>query len=271
MTRRLEGRTAVVTGAASGFGEATARRLHAEGANVLVADINAEGAKTVAESIGAGAIATGVDITVGAQVADAIALAVEEFGGLDIMVNNAGVIHAKMSVETIPDEEFDRIVDINLRGTFLGIKHATPALRKRGGGVILNTASIGAIMPRMFTAAYSATKAGIITLTRSAAIDLAPQIRVNAVCPAASPTQFLKGSAGGGGAVYEAYVASMQSNAHQSIPLGRLAEPNDVAAAFAFLASDDAAFITGIALPVDGGRSAGDTAGRVGVAETTEA
>jgi len=236
---------------------------------VVVADINAEAAKGVAASIGEGAIAVGVDVTVAAQVAGTVDVAVEEFGGLDIMVNNAGVIHAKMSVETIPEEEFDRIVSINLRGTFLGIKYATPALRRSGGGVILNTASVGAIMPRMHTAAYSATKAAIITLTRSAAMDLAPQIRVNAVCPAASPTQFLVGSAGGDGAVYDAYVASMAVNAQQSIPLGRLAEPADVAAAFAFLASDDAAFITGIALTVDGGRSAGDSTGRVGVAETT--
>lgn len=270
MSGKLEGRVTIITGAASGFGEAAARRFQVEGARVVVADIDLSGATRVAESIGNGALAASVDVSDSEQVAALVALAEDEFGGLDVMVNNAGVIHAKMSIEDIPEAEFDRMVNINLRGTFLGIKHATPALRRRGRGVILNTASIGAVLPRMYTSAYSATKSGIIMLTRSASMDLAPEIRVNAVCPAASPTQFLQGSAGGSGAAYDAYVANMQANAHQSIPLGRLADPDDVGAAMVFLASDDAAFITGIALPIDGGRSAGDYVGRVGVTEAVD-
>lgn len=265
MTGVLEGRIAIVTGAASGFGQATARRFHAEGAKVVLADIDAQGAKIVADSLGDNTLAIGVDVSKSIEVAGMVEAATQTFGGLDILVNNAGIIHAKGSIETLSESDFDRIVNVNLRGPFLGIKHAVPALRCSRNAVILNTASVGALVPRMFTAIYSATKSGILTLTKSAALDLAPTIRVNAVCPLASPTPFLAGGAGGGGAVYDAYVARMEEDAHHNVPMGRLVRPDEVAAAFTFLASDEAGFITGIALPIDGGRSAGDTAGRVGV------
>lgn len=265
MSGVLDGRIAVITGAASGFGAATARRFHAEGASVVVADLDAEGAKRVAESLGGNALGLGVDVSKSDQVAAMIDTATSAFGGLDILVNNAGIIHAKGSIETLEETDFDRIVNVNLRGPYLGIKHAVPALRRSSHAVILNTASVGALVPRLHTSIYSATKAGIISLTRSAALDLAPDIRVNAVCPLASATPFLAGGAGGGGATYDAYVARMQENAERDVPMGRLVRPEEVAAAFVFLASDDAAFITGVALPIDGGRSAGDTVGRVGV------
>lgn len=264
----LEDRTAIVTGAASGFGEATARRFHAEGARVIVADLDEKGAGRVADSLGEGALGIGVDVSKSAEVAEMVDLAVATFGGLDILVNNAGIIHAKASIETIEEPEFDRIMNVNLRGAYLGIKHAVPVLRQSEHAVILNTSSVGALVPRMFTSIYSATKSAILTLTRSAALDLAPDIRVNAVCPLASPTPFLAGSAGGGGAIYDEYVARMKEDAKHNVPMRRLVRPEEVAAAFTFLASDEAAFITGIALPVDGGRSAGDTSGRVGVTDS---
>ncbi|MDQ7905556.1 SDR family oxidoreductase [Phytohabitans sp. ZYX-F-186] len=262
MTGVLSGRIAVVTGAASGFGAATALRFHAEGARVVVADRDGDGVKRVAEALGGDALGMTVDVSRTEDVARMVEAAVDTFGGLDILVNNAGIIHAKGSIETLAEAEFDRIVDVNLRGTFLGIKHAVPVLRRSRHAVILNTASVGALVPRINTSIYSATKAGIISLTRSAALDLAPAIRVNAVCPLASATPFLAGGAGGGGAVYDAYVAGMTSDARHSVPLGRLVRPEEVAAAFTFLASDDAAFITGVALPIDGGRSAGDLVSR---------
>lgn len=262
--RRFEGRVVVVTGAASGFGEATARRFHAEGASVVVADVDGVRAMEVAASLPDRALAFEVDVRHDAQVRDMVAAATSTFGRLDVLVNNAGIIHAKAPLENIDDAAFDRVVDVNLRGVFHGFRHGVPALRASGGGVILNTASVGALLPRRNTALYSATKAGIVSLTRSAAMDLAPDIRVNAVCPLASDTPFLAGSVAGGAMDVSEYVDRMREDAQRSVPLGRLATPDDVAAAFAFLASDDASFITGVALPVDGGRTAGDTVGRVG-------
>jgi 3-oxoacyl-[acyl-carrier protein] reductase len=262
--RRFDGRVVLVTGAASGFGEATVRRFHAEGAAVVVADVDEGGAKRVADSLESRSLAVAVDVRVDAQVRALMAATVSAFGRLDVLVNNAGIIHAKAPLEEIDDETFDRVVDVNLRGVMHGFRHGVPAMRASGGGVILNTASVGALLPRRNTALYSATKAGILSLTRTAAMDLAPDIRVNAVCPLAADTPFLAGSVGTGGAVGE-YVARIRQDAERSVPLGRLATPADIAAAFAFLASDDASFITGVALPVDGGRTAGDTVGRVGV------
>jgi 3-oxoacyl-[acyl-carrier protein] reductase len=284
--RRFGGRVVLVTGAASGFGEATVRRFHAEGAAVVVADVDEGGAKRVVDSLESRSLAVAVDVRVDAQVRALMAAAVSAFGRLDVLVNNAGIIHAKAPLEEIDDETFDRVVDVNLRGVVHGFRHGVPALRASGGGVILNTASVGALLPRRNTAVYSATKAAILSLTRTAAMDLAPNIRVNAVCPLAADTPFLAGSVGAaagagtsarhgggasgggasGGAVAD-YVARIRQDAERSVPLGRLATPADVAAAFAFLASDDASFITGVALPVDGGRTAGDTVGRVGVPE----
>lgn len=258
----LDGRVAIVTGAASGFGAATARRFVEEGAKVLLADVNEEGAKSVAESLGEHARGIGVDVSNAPQVAAMVDAAVQAFGGLDILVNNAGLIHAKYSVEDVPLEEFDRVVNVNLRGPFLGIKYAVPALRESAHAVILNTASVGALVPRALTSIYSATKAAIMMLTRSAAIDLGPQIRVNAVCPLTSPTGLLAPGAASLGLPYDDFVARLENDARQSVPLGRLLRPDEVAAALTFLASDEAAFITGVSLPIDGGRSAGDPSGK---------
>lgn len=265
---RLSGRTAIVTGAASGFGAATARRFHAEGAKVVLADLDEAGAAAIASELGGDALAVRVDVTRSDDVAALMTTAVSAFGGLDIMVNNAGIIHAKGPIEEIDLETFDRIMAVNLRGVFLGIKHSVPHLRRSEHGVILNTASVGALRPRRQTSVYSASKLAVISLTQSAALELAPRIRVNAVCPVAADTPFLAGSAGGSGDILDRYRAQMAADAVNSVPMGRLATPEDVAAVYTFLASDDAAFLTGLAIPVDGGRSAGDATGAVGIRNT---
>lgn len=266
---RFEARTVLVTGGASGFGLATVRRFHAEGANVVIADIDADRAFEVACTLGERAIGIPVDVTESTAVAEMINKTCDRFGGLDVLVNNAGRIHTKRPVDEIPVAEFESVFDVNVRGTFLGIKHASPALRKSRRGVILNMASVGALVPRRWSAAYTASKMAIIGLTKAAALDLAPAIRVNAVCPLAADTPFLTGGAGSA-VERSAYLARLREDAVQNTPMGRLALADDVAAAFAFLASDDASLITGVALPLDGGRSAGDASTRIAAADQTD-
>ena len=253
---RFAGKVAVVTGAASGFGRAIARRLADEGAAVALADIDsARGERTAAELSGRGA--TTLFETVDVSKSDDLRRLMErtcgQFGGIDILVNNAGYCHRAKPLWRLPEADYDRIFDVNTKSVYLGAVHGVPRLLERGGGVIVNTASIGAVRPRPLITAYNATKGAVITLTRGLATELAPHgIRVNAVNPVAADTDFMKGPSGGrrlddpGREVLEG-----------TIPLGRLAEPADVAAAVAYLASDDAAFLTGVCLDVDGGRSIG--------------
>jgi 3-oxoacyl-[acyl-carrier protein] reductase len=186
-----------------------------------------------------------------AQVEAMISAVTSRFGGLDIIFNNAGFSHRSMPFWELPESEFDRVYATNVKGVFLGAKYAIPALRARGGGVIINTASIGGVRPRPGVTVYNSTKGAVITMTRSLAIELAPfKIRVNAVNPVVAETGFIKGATGADVLTDEARQALMAT-----IPLGRLTEPSDVAAAVCFLASDDAKFLTGVCLDVDGGRS----------------
>jgi 3-oxoacyl-[acyl-carrier protein] reductase len=253
-------KVAVVTGAASGFGAATARRFAEQGASVVVADVDGPGAQAIAAEIGDRAVAVAVDVRNSAEVAAMIKTAEDTFGGLDILVNNAGLTRKGGPVEESSEDDFTFVFDVNVRGVYLGIKHGVPALRRRGGGVVLNTASIIAVVPRKNSLIYAASKGAVVTLTRAAALELAPAIRVNCVCPVAADTNFMRGAVDGDPAALEALRASIRANPGAGIPLGRLAEPTDVASAFTFLASDDARFLSGVVLPVDGGRSAGDTA-----------
>jgi 3-oxoacyl-[acyl-carrier protein] reductase len=245
---RFDGKTVLVTGAGSGFGAEMARRFAREGAAVVVTDVDASSAEGVADEL-TQASSMRVDVTQGDDLAAAVAHAEARFGGLDVLVSNAGLTHRAGPVEQLPDEEFDRVVSINFKGVFLGAKHAIPALRRRGGGVIVNTASIGAVSPRPGVTVYNATKGAVATFTRGLASELAPTIRVNAVMPVAADTNFMLGAFGG-----ELPTRSRDSFV-KTIPMGRLCEPADVAAAVCYLASDDAAFLTGVCLPVDGGRS----------------
>ena len=251
--QRFTDKVAVVTGAAGGFGEAIARRFADEGASVVVADVDESGAERLAKAIrdgGGEALAARTDVSLAEDVERMIGVAIDRYGGLDILVNNAGVAHRGMMLWELPEEEYDRVFDTNTKGVYLGVKYAVPALRDRGGGAIVNTASIGAVSPRPMLTAYNATKGAVITMTRGLAVELAQfKIRVNAVNPVAADTAFMTG----------VYGKEMSDRAREAlianIPLGRLTEPRDVASAVLFLASDEAEFLTGVCLNVDGGRS----------------
>jgi len=251
---RFDGKAAIVTGAGSGFGEAIATRFAREGARVVVADVNEESGRRVASAIaGEGGTARFVrtDVSRSADVKAMIDEACSAFGGLDVLVNNAGFSHRTMPLWELPEEEYERVFATNVRGVYLGCKYAVPVMKQRGGGVIVNTASIGAVAPRPGITAYNATKGAVITMTRGLAVEVAPfKIRVNAVNPVAAETGFMKGAVG-----VEKLPEEFRKQLVATIPLGRLTEPRDVAAAVLFLASSDAEFLTGVCLPVDGGRS----------------
>jgi len=253
---RFVDRVVIVTGGASGFGEAIAKRFAAEGAKLVVADLDEDRGKAVVAAIeGAGGqgLFQRTDVSSSSDVERMVGVAVERFGGLDVLVNNAGYSHRMMPMEQLPEEEFDRQLAVNVKGVFLGCKHAIPVLRRRGRGVIVNTASIGGKRPRPNVTVYNATKGAVITLTRGLASELAAsKIRVNAVNPVAADTGFMKTALGPDG-LPEALRAQLAAG----VPMGRLAEPRDIAAAVLFLASDDAEFLTGVCLDVDGGRSIG--------------
>jgi 3-oxoacyl-[acyl-carrier protein] reductase len=251
---RFENRVAIVTGAASGFGREIARRFAAEGARLVLGDVNEAGGKEVVagiESAGGAAAFRRCDVSQSDDVKGLVKLALERYDGLDVLVNNAGFSHRMGGLWDLPEAEYDRVFAVNTKSVYLGAVHAVPVLRERGGGAIVNTASIGAVRPRPGLTAYNSTKGAVVTMTRGLAAEVAPfQIRVNAVMPVAADTGFMQGVWGERGLPEAARKA-----ATDGIPLGRLAEPGDVAGAVLFLASDDASFLTGVCLDVDGGRS----------------
>ncbi|WP_256546302.1 SDR family oxidoreductase [Halobellus inordinatus] len=246
----FQGRAVAVTGAGSGMGERIAHRFAEHGAAVAVVDIDADAAAATAETIEAEtpaeAVAITADVSDADDVAGFIARTVEEFGSIDVLHNNAGIPQEATPVEEVTEATWDRIQDVNLKSAFLGAKYAVPRMREQGGGVILNTASTAGIRPRTGLSAYAASKGGMITLTKQLAFELADDdIRANAICPVATDTGMLPQFAGDD--------LSVEGMA-ETIPLGRLAEPDDVADAAVFLASENAQMITGTALEVDGGR-----------------
>ncbi len=250
---RLQGKTAIVTGAGSGFGEGIAHRFAEEGAKIVVNDINDAGGQRVAAAIDA-AHGAGTALYVRADVADDAAVkamvetAAGRFGRVDIMVNNAGISHRNMPMLEVPEAMVDRILTVNVKAIWLAARHVIPLFRRQGGGVIINTASTAGLRPRPGLTVYNASKGAVITLTKSMAVEFAPDnIRVNALCPVAGETALLATFMGED-------TPEMRAKFIASIPLGRLSTPRDMADAALYLASDEAAFITGVALEVDGGR-----------------
>ncbi|MCB1549179.1 MAG: glucose 1-dehydrogenase [Hyphomicrobiaceae bacterium] len=247
---RLADKIAIVTGAASGFGRAIAIGYAREGAKVVCADINGQGAREVAREIGENAIHVACDVAVRADVKATVQEAVRIFGGLDIVVNNAGVTHKNQPMLEVDEATFDRIYAVNVKAIYLMALEAVPEMKKRGGGVIVNTASTAGGRPRPGLTWYNGSKGAAITLTKSMAAELAPMgIRVVAINPVIGETALLEQFMG---------VPDTPENRQRflaGIPLGRFSTPRDIADAAVFLASAEAGFITGVALDVDGGRS----------------
>lgn len=245
---RLDGLVSVITGAGSGIGRASAVAFAAEGARVVVADVNGANANEAAEQIGPDAQPFEVDVTSREQVDRMLEFAIQRFGRLDVLFNNAGLPQAFTPAEESSDELFDRIMAVNVRGVFNGCRAAIPRMKAQGGGVILNTASTAGIRPRPGLAVYNASKAAVISLTKTLALELAPhRIRVVSICPVATDTPML-------GTFLGADEASGRERFISTIPWGRLNRPEDLARAAVFLASADAEMITGTAIEVDGGR-----------------
>ena len=242
---RLDGKVAVVTGGASGFGEAIARRFAEAGARVVIGDLNEEAGARVADGIGGAFVRA--DVTDGEDVARLVEEA-RGLGGPHVAVNNAGVSHRNRPMLEVEEAEFDRIFAVNVKGIFHMAHAAVPVMRAAGGGVILNVASTAGVRPRPGLTWYNASKGAAITLTRSMAVELAPDgVRVCALNPVAGDTPMLATFLGED-------TPERREAFRATIPLGRLSRPSDVASAALFLASDEAAFLTGVCLEVDGGR-----------------
>ena len=245
---RLQNKVAIVTGGGSGFGEGIVRKFVAEGAKVIVADRDAGGAARVADAVGSSAKAVAADVTVDADVAKMIKAATDQFGALDILVNNAGIGHLPQPLEALDERTFDQVVAVNMKAIYLAARHVVPLFKQQKRGVILNMASTAGVSPRPNLTWYNASKGWVITATRSMADELAPfGIRVNALNPVAGETPLLKTFMG-------TDTPEVRARFLSTIPLGRFSTPEDLGNASAFLCSDEASMITGVAMEVDGGR-----------------
>lgn len=245
---RLTGRNAIVTGGASGFGEGIVRRFVEEGAQVAVVDLNRDAAEALARELGQGVVAIRADVSREADVADMAATAAAAIGPIDVLVNNAGIGHTPRPMEELSEADFDRIWAVNVKSVYLTARHLVPVMKAARRGAILNVASTGGVSPRPNLTWYNASKGWMITATRAMAVELAPfGVRVNAINPVAGDTPLLATFMGED-------TPEVRAKFLASIPLGRFSTPADMGAAAAFLCSDDAAMITGVAMEVDGGR-----------------
>lgn len=247
---RLNGKAALVTGAAQGFGKGIVETFVREGARVVAVDINAEGAAKVAAALGDKAIGMGGDVSKAADVQAMVDAAVKAFGRLDIVVNNAGITHRNQPMLDVSEAEFDRVYAVNVKSMFLTAKSAVPVMRRQGGGVFINIGSTAGIRPRPGLTWYNGSKGAVITTSKSMAAELGPEnIRVNCINPVFNPDTGLAAEFAGG-PLDEARRAKFLA----SIPMGRFSTALDVANAALYLASDEAAFVSGVCIEVDGGR-----------------
>jgi 3-oxoacyl-[acyl-carrier protein] reductase len=245
---RLEGKVAIVTGGGSGFGEGIAKKFVAEGARVLIADRDAAGGERVAKALGSNARSVRVDVANANDVTTMLDAARDHFGALNILVNNAGVSHLPQALEDVGEEDFDRILAINVKAIYLAARAVVPRFKAQKGGVILNIASTAGVSPRPRLSWYNASKGWVITATRAMAVELAPfGIRVVALNPVAGETPLLKTFMGED-------TPAMRAKFLATIPIGRFSTPEDLGNAACFLCSDEASMITGVAMEVDGGR-----------------
>lgn len=243
---KLQGKTAIVTGGASGFGLGIAQKFIAEGATVLIADINGAAADEAASDLGA--FAAQCDVASDADVAALTATAIDKMGRIDILVNNAGITHLPAAMEDVSEEDFDRVLNVNTKSVYLAAKHIVPLMKAQGSGAILNVASTAGVSPRPRLSWYNASKGWMITATKAMAVELAPAgVRVNAINPVAGETPLLKSFMGED-------TPEMREKFVSTIPIGRFSTPQDMGNAAAFLCSDEASMITGVAMEVDGGR-----------------
>ncbi len=247
---RLEGKRAIITGAASGFGLGMAQRFAAEGAQVMLADINSAGARQAADEIGDAAISAACDVSRRADIDAIVSTSIEAFGGVDIVVNNAGWSHKNQPILDVDEETFRKVYDINVLSIFHMTHAIVPHWREAGGGVMINIGSTGGIRPRPGLTWYNSSKGAVNVMTKSLAVDLAPdRIRVCGIAPVIGATGLLETFMG---------VPDTPENRAKflaTIPLGRMSTPDDIASAALYLASDEAEFITGVVLEVDGGRT----------------
>ncbi|MEX0304485.1 MAG: SDR family oxidoreductase [Leisingera sp.] len=245
---RLDGKTAIVTGGASGFGAGIVRKFLAEGARVMIADINGDAAETMAKELGSGAIAQTVDVSDGASVNAMAEAALSTFGQLDILVNNAGVTHLPAPLEDISEDDFDRVMGVNMKSVYLTARALVPHMKARKSGAILNVASTAGVSPRPNLNWYNASKGWMITATKTMAVELAPHgVRVNAINPVAGETPLLKSFMGED-------TPEVRAKFLSTIPIGRFSTPEDMGNAACYLCSDEASMVTGVAMEVDGGR-----------------
>jgi len=245
---RLNGKTAIVTGGASGFGAGIVKKFLAEGARVMIADINADAAVDMAASCGGNSIAQCVDVANAASVNAMAQAALTAFGHVDILINNAGVTHLPTPLDKVSEDDFDRVFNVNMKSVYLTARALVPHMKSRQSGAILNVASTAGVSPRPNLNWYNASKGWMITATKTMAVELAPQgIRVNAINPVAGETPLLKSFMGED-------TPEIRAKFIATIPIGRFSTPQDMGNAACFLCSDEASMITGVAMEVDGGR-----------------
>lgn len=244
----MNNKVAIVTGGASGFGEGIVRKFVAEGARVVIVDLNIDAATALAEELGSASLAIEANVSSSSEVAKLTDLAIKHFNQIDVLVNNAGVTHLPMPMEEVSEADFDRVFSVNAKSVFLTAQNIIPIMKQQGQGAILNVASTGGVSPRPNLTWYNSSKGWMITATKGMAVELAPfNIRVNAINPVAGETPLLKQFMGKD-------TPEIRAKFLSTIPIGRFSTPEDMGNAACYLCSDEASMVTGVCMEVDGGR-----------------